>query len=175
MVEIIPKQQTTGFSLRIRISLYAVIFLFLGVVVSYFVLQQLVSAREGELANQKKLLEAELTQTEQSFQKRVFGLKTQIEHFAQVAEIRKNSRGFFAFLEQRTIPEVFFTELDLKPQTHTAVLSGQSTDFFALEQQMLVLKSDPNIVSVQLSDVELGNGGLAQFRLTLQFNAKVFQ
>ena len=174
MVEIIPKQ-TIGYSPRIRISLYIVFFLFLSSVVSYFVLQQLVSLREGELATQKELLNAELTQREQDFQKRVIRLKRQIENFARVTEARKNSRVFFSFLEQRTIPEVFFDELNLNPQTHEAILSGQSTDFYALEQQVLVFKADPNITNVQLSNVGLRDGRVAQFLLTLQFNAKIFQ
>ena len=174
MVEIIP-QQRVEHSSRIRIFLDISVLLFLSVLVSYFVVQQFVSVREGELAQRKKLLEAEFTPTEQALEERVLDVKSQIENFAKVIEIRKNSLNFFAFLEQNTVPEVFFAELELKPQTHEATLSGQSIDFFSLEQQMLVLKLNPAIARLALSDVELGAGGFPEFRLRIQFNEEVFQ
>ncbi|MCH8986834.1 hypothetical protein IIA94_01555 [Patescibacteria group bacterium] len=174
MVEIIPKQ-IVGYSPRTRIFLEISIFLFLSVLVSYFIVQQLVSIREGELTDQKELLEAEFTSAEQALEERVLDLKKTIDNFAKVIEIRKNSLNFFAFLEKNTVPEVFFTELDLKPQTHEAILSGQSTNFFSLEQQMLVLKSNPAIARLELSDIKLGSEGLPEFRLHIQFNGEVFQ
>ena len=174
MIEIIPKQRI-GYSPRVRIFLDISIFLFLSVLASYFILQQFVSIREGELADRKKLLEAEFTTTEQALEERVLGVRDQIESFARAIEIRKNSLNFFTFLEKNTVPDVFFIELDLKPQTHEATLSGQSADFFALEQQMLVLKSNPAIVDIVLSDVGLGEGGLPEFRLRIEFNEEVFQ
>ena len=174
MVEIIPKQRV-GYSPRIRVFLDISIFLFFIVLASYFILQQFVSIREGELVDRKKLLEAEFTLSEKALEERVLMLKDQIESFAEVIEIRKNSLNFFAFLEKNTIPEVFFTNLDLNPQTHEADLSGQSVDFFTLEQQMLVLRSNPAIANVILSNVRLGDGELAEFHLHIQFNEEVFQ
>ena len=174
MVEIIPRQKVSYLP-RIRIFLDISILLFLSVLVSYFVLQQFVSLRESELADQKNLLGAEFTSAEKALEERVFGLKVQIENFGKVIETRKNSLNFFTFLEQNTIPKVFFTKLDLNPQTHEAVLLGQSVNFFTLEQQMLVLKSNPEIASITLSEVRLGDEGLAEFRLNIQFNGEVFQ
>ena len=174
MVEIIPRQKVSYLP-RIRIFLDISILLFLSVLVSYFVLQQFVSLRESELVDQKNLLGAEFTSAEKALEERVFGLKVQIENFGKVIETRKNSLNFFTFLEQNTIPKVFFTKLDLNPQTHEAILLGQSVNFFTLEQQMLVLKSNPAIASVILSDVRLGDEGLAEFRLNIQFNGEVFQ
>jgi len=174
MVEIIPKQ-IVGYSPKVHIFLYVSIFLFLSVLVGYFILGQLVSIREDELKDQRTLLEAKFTRVEQGLENRVLSAKHNIENFSRVIETRKNSLNFFTFLEQNTVPEVFFTRLDLAPQTHEADLSGQSTDFFALEQQMLVLKSNPAIASLELFNVRLGNEGFPVFLLHIQFDEKVFQ
>jgi len=174
MVDIIPKEPVK-YPLGIHLVFYIGLTIFGISIVGFFVLQQLTLIKTGELASIEEVLLKETSREEQVLEEKVVLVKRKIDDFSHILAVRRNVLNFFALLEEDTHPAVVFKNLDLDAQEYTAELSGESTDFFTLEQQMLVLQKEAKIEKMKLSGVELGQEGGAVFSLDIQLNPELFQ
>jgi len=174
MVDIIPKEPVK-YPLGIHLVFYIGLTIFGILIVGFFVLQQLALIKTEELVSIDEALLKEIKPEEQALEDKIVLAKRKIDDFSHILAARRNILNFFVLLEEDTHPAVVFGNLDLDAQEYTAVLSGESTGFFTLEQQMLVLQNEAKIEKINLSGVALGQGSGAVFSLDIQLNPELFQ
>lgn len=174
MVEIIPKKTKkasewynfgfyiVGVLLIVVVLVYAVLFYFEGK--TWDVLQDLedkinqVGVKEEKVAEAKALIA----------QKR-------INDFSKLLKSHKKSSNFFILLEENCHPQVWLTGLELNPERAEALVSGRTSDFQALGQQLFIFRQQDSIERVELTNLLINEEGETEFSLYLYLDPQIFQ
>jgi len=173
MVTIIPKPLPKTPQWQI-ILFYFSLALLITTVVVYFVLSYF---------HQKSLatiddLEAEIlgvtTAEDLKIETEVFADQGKIKDFAKLFSAHQNSSKFFEFLEGKTHPQVWFSDLELNPPSAKAKLAGSAKNFQALAQQIYIFQKEDLIEEIKLTNLSLGEEGETEFSLDLSLSPNLF-
>ena len=159
-----------------NILLFIVAALLIAVILGYAVLIRLegkaklaIQDLEGEIL---KAAAREDRQTEQ----KVLDYEKRIKSYADLAVKSKKASQFFENFENLAHPQVLFSSFELMADSLQAVVRGKTTSFQTLEQQLIFLRSQKDIIeSVDLTDINLGKEGGADFSLNLTFKPGIFE
>lgn len=106
-------------------------------------------------------------------QKNMVSMYSQIANLKSILEKRTAVNGVFKFLEEQTIPSVYYSEAAMNGPEFKLSVRGFAPTLTELSQQIAVFEKNKNVHSVVLESVGLQAGG-AVFSVTLQFNAETF-
>jgi Tfp pilus assembly protein PilN len=174
MPGIIPKKKKQA-SPRQNLYFYLA-FGFLGVVILGYVALILVeNSTSNNLLNLEESISQVGTTEEIKVERSVLSQKKTIDKFADLLQNHKKSATFFQLLEENIHPDVWFTELELEPSTASADLSGRASNFQTLGQQLLMLRGQPMIKNINLTNLALSEQGDAEFTISLSLDEQLFR
>lgn len=170
MTEIIPKQNESRISGATLLFLLALA-VFLGISFFFFLTRSTEVEVDIELRRTREELARGKTPEEKQLERTILRTREKLEDFARVSSNAAHPAPVFRFLEERTHPNVTFTQLNLQPKSFQAALSGSARDFQSLDEQMNVLKERTELISSRLSNIGLGPDGQVAFHLDLVFQS----
>ncbi len=115
------------------------------------------------------------TKDEKALETQVLVNKQKIEDFSKLFADHKKTSNFFKFLEDNSHPKIWFNKLELNSQDSEVVLSGETSSFETLGQQMVIFQNQALVKAVEISDLSLGKNGRASFTFSLSLDPKIFQ
>jgi len=149
----------------LNFTLYSVLVIILGLLVSYFSFVFYEKRTKGEFTTEEIALEKEIS----NYQKK-------IEDFNILLNNRKSPLNVFSFLEKNVHPKVWFSDFDLDLERNTLSLSGEVENPEDIEQQIIAFKKEKEIVKeVNLSKFSINKRKKIEFELHLVFDSKIFQ
>ncbi len=103
-----------------------------------------------------------------------------IENFVNDFKILFTNRSkllvFFTAFETWTHPKISYSNFSLNAEAHTATMTGTTTDFKPIIQQMSIFRKQPLITSFEVSDAKAsGEGGAVTFNLSLTLSPELFK
>ncbi|MBI2098589.1 MAG: hypothetical protein HYT49_02930 [Candidatus Wildermuthbacteria bacterium] len=161
IVEFIPKQEQKPIFGQVFFLIVSAAVL-AGVVVAFFILQQLLHSARLELNQVEKTLVEDTKPLEEELFSELQEYKRQTEILKVVLLERKILLPFFSLLERTTHPDVFFQTFQGDAKTGVFELEGEARDFFVLEQQRLAWKGLGEF-ETELSGIKLGDEGSGLF------------
>ena len=173
-IEIIPKkieEKPSGSN----IFLYFSLILLIIAVSAYFTLIYLEKKSSATLLNIKELIAQKDTPEAISLEKELIEYKKKIENVSFLLENHHKNSAFFAFLEKKTHPKVYFSKLDLNSKDLKAEISGSAQSFQSLGQQIYIFEKENLITSVKLLSASIGKDGKINFSLGLVLDPKIFK
>jgi hypothetical protein len=130
------------------------------------------------LTDQVTAVDAQFSSLTKNFseqdQKKIVTTYSQLANLKTILEKRTAVNGAFKFLEEQTIPSVYYTDAVMNGEEIKLTLKGFVPTLTELSQQIAVFEKNKDVRSVILDNVGLQAGG-AVFSLTLQFNAETFK
>lgn len=174
MIEIIPKPITKK-PFWLNILFYFSIFLLIGVIAGYFLLNHFLKKEEIILRDLEALLAKEKTPEEIALEKEILKYQKKIEDVGILLKEHRLTSPIFELLEKNTHPKVSYSNLDFNMAESQLRLKGIAEDFPTLGQQILLLEKDPQIKEVNLTEVLIGEGGKIVFTLYLFLDPQIFE
>ena len=174
MVEIIPKLVKRGFSWD-KAVMYLAIGLLIASFGAMFFLNRSIAEAEGKMEELEQTLASKKTKEENDLEAEVLGYKNRIKNFAKILENHPYSSQIFGFVEGFCHPRVWFSEMVLNVDKNNLFLSGETTDFLYLEQQILVLRKEPLTENVVLSNLAVSESGTVKFNFDITFNPSILK
>ena len=173
-IEIVPKPKARPKSI-VTLLFYLSLIVVILTITAYFSLLFLKNEKTQALEDLKNLLAKEKTQTEiKALEEAIGDKKRKIDDFSVLLNSHQSSTKFFKFLEENTHLKVRWLQMSLDLVEYKATLSGQANSFTTLTQQLLFLKKEPNIESLDLSDLLIGEEGGVEFSLKLSLSPQLF-
>jgi len=174
MVGIIPKpiKKTSriyalapyvSFGLAIAVVLVCVILFYLG------------NKSSGTLGDLEEKLAQVGTQDEKTLETQVLFDKKQIDAFSQLFAQHQRTSNFFKFLEENCQPKTWFSKLELDSKESQAILTGETSNFEALGQQIVIFQNQEFVKNVDITDLSLGKNGRVSFIFSLSLNPEIFK
>lgn len=160
---------------KMVVLLYFVLALLTASVFSYgafflkaYVLRQKINGIDKEIA-------AYGTQKQKEQESRVLDYKKKIDDFAAIFGERKVASNIFGFLEEKTLPSVWFFGFDFSQASSEARLLGEAENMEALSRQTRLFEENKDLVkSVNVVNAQTISGGKIRFVLSLSFEPKIF-
>ena len=166
MVKIIPKPVTKLPSWQNIIFYFSFGFILL-VILSYFVLDIYLDKAEAKLEDLEKEWEETKTEEQIALEDELSAYEKKIESFSTLINQHVFSSRVFEFIEENTHPEVWFSDLTLDPIKKEVDLSGDTENFVTLHQQVQILKANPSVKNLNLSQIAIGKEGRIDFSFNL--------
>jgi hypothetical protein len=168
MVEIIPKSQEA------QPLLTRVFFAFsLGALVvalgGFFLLLFLGGKNQQEAQRLQTLLATERTQEQIQLEREIFATRSRLEDFALIIAERTKPLESLVFLENVVHPEAFFLSAGFDVKGKSIQLSGKSSSFRALQEQLTILKEQGEEIKSSLGALKLAEEGGVDFQISVQF------
>ncbi len=167
MVEIIPKREVSSHPIVNYLFLASLMTAVL-VVAAFFLLQTLQQRTRSKVQELEQRLLAEPTADQKELEEEVLGFKQKLEDFEALAISRRTPLPLFSLLETSIHPSVVFTGLSINLEQNRVLLFGETDSFKHVDEQILLLRTKPEVLQLQLAKIELGERGRAEFALDLE-------
>ncbi len=113
--------------------------------------------------------EIALSQIKTDLEKELISSSQKIKDFSKILNLHKTPSKFFEFLKTNCHQKVELTALQLDNANCQAFLSGEAETFEALGEQILILKNNENVESLQVTNVFLNRESKVEFNLNFSF------
>lgn len=164
---------------RIRLPFWVIILgaltiiLIIAFLVSYFYLVVSIKKISQEIQEKEPIL-SPLEENIRSKEGELAPLAKKIDNFAELLQKHEKPLNIFNFLEEVSLPAVWFSDFAFSSENGEVIVSGEADSFITLEQQILILKQEPFVKNLSVSEVSMGEGGEVIFTFLIAFNPQVF-
>jgi len=149
------------------------LFLILIMAGSYFYLNSAVKKITQEVQEKEKSLTA--TSSEKALENNLSLIESRINLFAGLISKHRKVGNIFTFIEGACLPNVQFSDFSFDIRQKAIDLSGKTDSFLTLEQQLNVLKQEPLVKKIDLSNILTDDKGGVNFSLSLILDPKIFK
>ena len=173
-IEITPKQKlrTPAWATAI---LVVVLVLIAGLVASYLYLEAVTRGLVKSIGETETALKEIPTEEQKALEDELLLYEAKITNFGRLLAQHKETVNIFDFLEEVTHPRVWFSEFNFDSERQLITLSGGAESFVAVEQQILMLKEEPSLKNIILSEISMGEEGGIAFSLVLTIDPQIFE
>jgi len=147
----------------------ALIFLSL-IILSYFGLWGYKNSLAEETRNLEERFEELAGQRNLELEANFIELKTSIENFKKFLGNRLYSSNLFEMLEELTLPQVQFIDLNVDLSQAVLELKAETVDYQTLAKQVVAFEEDKRIKKVEFSEVNLEPSGRVNSDLEIELN-----
>ncbi len=153
---------------------YFVISLLISTVLCYVIFAAKNSFLRQDIEKQIEELNKVGTEQQKADEKDVINYKKKITDFTGLMQNHQFTSNVFAFMQQRTMPNVWFKQFSLNEKSATVQLSGEADDLDAVSRQIAVLEKDKYVKS--LSTLTSSGDGSARnsFSTNLVLSSDIF-
>jgi Tfp pilus assembly protein PilN len=176
-IEIGPQPKAKKTSLT-DVIFYVALILLVMLVAGFFILNAWQKKLDVQLAEIKKSLER--TDEEKALEEEIFGspnkvgLQQEIQDFSSLVDSQKLPLNVFNFLQESTHPRVWFQRFGLDVQQGSLSLSGFAESLEALNQQIMIFRSQEIIRDANLAQMSFTQDGDVSFDFQLTLDPKIF-
>lgn len=123
-----------------------------------------------EAENLEKRFEELVGQRDLEAEANFIELKEGIENFKKFLNSRLYPSNLFEMLEELTLPQVQFTDLDANLPQAMIILEIEVIDYHTLAKQIVAFEEDERIKKIEFSEVNLETSGQVGSSLSIELN-----
>ena len=172
MVEIMPQKSklvlpTWRWPLRLSAILF---FLSVGAFIFLRAYQSQLGSDIARINNQIKIEASKISADDENAMVR---LSDSLGAFSRLAENHSSFSNFFNLLSSLTYSRVVFTKIDADKEKGIIQLRGTAQNYTALAKQIVALRSNENIKSLEIKGINFSTNGL-EFEIMAGADPKIF-
>lgn len=172
--ESLVKLSVSGFLSKLTLAANLWLMLFVGflilVILACFGLWGYKNSLNKEGENLEKRFEELVSQRDLEAEANFIELKEGIEDFKKFLSSRLYPSNLFEMLEELTLPQVQFIDLDANLSQAVIILETEVIDYQTLAKQIVAFEEDGRIKKIELSEVNLKTSGRVGSSLSIELN-----
>jgi hypothetical protein len=161
-------------SRKVDFALYCALALLLVTVFSGAIFDIKMYFQNQQVAELDSMLSHYGTPQQKESERKVLAYKHQIDDFAQILNSHKISLNVFSFLSQETLPNVWFSSVDVLEEKNQANLMGEAASMAVLADQVNLIEKNPYIEHLDVLSTQAGKDGRVQFTLSVSLSPDIF-
>jgi len=115
------------------------------------------------------------TEYQKQYEDEIFDKQKKIKDFSSLMQDHKISSSSFAFLEQITLPNVWFSRFSMSEKSGEISLAGETNTMDSLSQQVSLFEKNEYVKKIVVLDSNMGESGRISFNLKLSLDPKIFK
>lgn len=146
-----------------------------GVVFAYAIFWMKASLQNKKISEINEKLAVYGSEQQREEEKSVFDYKRKIDDFTGILNRHKLSSNIFSFIEDHTMPNVWFSEFNMSKAIDEMRLSGEAETMEQLSLQFNALERKREYISgITVLNSQIGPSGKIIFLLNLTLTPKIF-
>lgn len=129
---------------------------------------------KSEIESQVKLLETVGTTKQKEYEKEILGYQKKINSFKSFLKNLKFASSAFTFMEDQTMPYIWFKNFSFNAQSNTITLSGEAEDMEIVSRQINKFEKNEYVKSIGQLNFSIGQSAKTQFNVSLVMDPKWF-
>ncbi len=159
----------------IDVIFYSVFALLIATVLCYGFFAFRVYFQNQQINELDKKILAYNTVQQKAYEKEVLDYKKKIDDYAIIINSHKISSNVFNFIEKKTLPNVWFSNLNVSEVANEIDLSGESENMKALSSQVQIFEESKDYIkNITVLDSHIAEHGKINFNLRLSLDPKIF-
>ena len=116
-----------------------------------------------------------VTPEQKNYEKEVFDYKRQIDDFNTILTAHRTPTNVFNFVEDNTLPTIWFSSFDMAQSTDEIRLAGEAASMASLSQQVAIFEQNKeDIKSIGVLNSQISSQGKIAFILDLLVKPEIF-
>ena len=161
-------------SLFSDIVFYVAISLLVSSILCYFIFVIKISSQKERV----KVLEDSMLQIGTAEQKEkeaiIFKYQKKIADYTKFLNNHKSTSNVFAFLESQTLPEVWFSRINLSERENKIILTGESGNMDILSRQISTFEKNEFVKKISILNSSVWDSGKIKFSITVDLDPILF-
>lgn len=153
---------------------YFVISLLIATIFCYVIFLVKNSFLRQDIEKQIEALKTVGTEQQRADEREVIIYKKKINDFATLLQNHHFSSNVFAFMQQETMPNIWFKQFSMNQKSSTVQLSGEADDLDAISRQVAVFERSRYIKNFGTLTTSLGTTARSGFSVNLSLNENIF-
>jgi hypothetical protein len=154
---------------------YLVLALFIAAIFCYGVFAVKISLQHQQINAVEKSMEAYGTPQQRVAEMEVITYKKKIDDFATLLAAHRITSNVFSFIEENTVPNVWFTNFSMLETQNEVDISGQTDTLATLSHQVSVFEKNQSYVrDISIFTFQNLSQGKIAFTLKIFFNPNIF-
>lgn len=158
----------------VDVIFYFVISSLIATVICYVIFAIKISFEKTNAASIYEALKTVGTDEQKEMEKNVFEYQKKLNAFAPLVKNHLISSNLFVFLEQNTLPNVWFSRFSTAPGSGNIIVSGEAESVEVLSRQVAVLEQNNLFKDVTVLGTTISNEGRASFNLSITINTTIY-
>jgi hypothetical protein len=162
-------------SLWVNGAFYSFSALLIAVIFSYAIIALKSNIQKQKIAEiEKNIVGYEISQDSANI-KKIIDYKKRIDDYGLILNNHKVYSKTLVFIEENTLPNVWFSSFDASQSKNSLKLSGETENMETLSHQVSVFEDNQDYVkSANIVNSQIEPSGKIKFVMNLYFNPKIF-
>jgi len=153
---------------------YFVISLLVATIFCYIIFYAKNSFLKEDIKTQEQFLKTVGTDQQKEHEKEVVLYQEKIADFSNLLEKHKFASNVFAFVEDQTMPSVWFKQFSLDEKSNGVQLSGEAEDMDAFSRQVVIFENNKYVKDMGTLNSSIVGSARAGFNISLVLNQDIF-
>ncbi|MDO8530201.1 MAG: hypothetical protein Q7S10_02235 [bacterium] len=157
------------------ILFYFVVSVLIAAVFCYLIFVLKIYLQKQKMAGIESNIAVYGSEEQKAYEKKILDYKKMVDDFASILGKHKISSNLFNFIEDHTLPSVWFSNFDMAHSTSEIRLLGEAENMLVLSNQVKILEENKEYIkSINVLNSQVGAGGKINFILNVSLEPKVF-
>lgn len=156
------------------IIFYFVVSSLIATVLCYLIFLGKNGLQREDIKKEMEALQTVGTPQQKEEEKYVINYQRKINDFANLLKNHEFASNVFAFMEEQTMPNIWFKQFALDEKNNTVQLSGESDNMSAFSMQVASLEKNKYVKSIGTLNSSLGESAKIGFNIDLKLNEDIF-
>ncbi|TSC95036.1 MAG: hypothetical protein CEN87_48 [Parcubacteria group bacterium Licking1014_1] len=153
---------------------YFTISLLMAAVLCYFIFTVKIFLQNKDIEDLDVALQTVGTDQQKDYEKTVSDYQKKINDFAGLIKNREFASRVFSFMEQQTLPNVWFSKFAMNKKNGEVILSGEADSAAVFSQQVANFEKNKHVKKITVLSSNLGYSGRTEFNLNILMDPKIF-
>lgn len=153
---------------------YFIASLFVSVLFCYLIFSAKIYFQKRAIAKSEEALLTIGTNQQKDNESKIFDYRNKINDFSKFIKDHKISSNIFVFLEQQTLPNVWFNKFDMTQKNSELVIEGETENMESLSRQTTIFEKSEHISKVNILSSNIGESGKIIFKMSLSLSPEIF-
>lgn len=114
------------------------------------------------------------TEEQKEKEAQIFKYQKKINDYAKFLKDHKSALNVFSFLEEQTMPEVWFSRISLSEKEYSVILTGEANNMDVLSKQVMNFEKSEFVKRITILNSSVADSGKIKFSLTLSLKENLF-
>lgn len=158
----------------VDVVFYFVISSLIATILCYLIFVMKINSQELSIEDYDKSLATVGTDEQKEMEKQIFEEQKRINDYAPLIKDHRIFSNILAFLEQNTLPNVWFSRFSLGGKDADITLSGEAESVEVFSRQISVFEGNEYLTKITVLGSTLGDQNRTNFNLVLSLDPKIF-
>ena len=153
---------------------YFVVSLLIATLLTYVVFLAKNSFLRSDIKKETAALQTVGTEQQKEYEKNVLNYQKKINDFSGLLKNHEFATNVFAFMQEQTMPSIWFKQFSLDGKSNNVQLTGESDDMDTFSRQVALFEKNKYVKSVATLNSAMGESARIDFNINLVLDQSIF-